>query len=252
MKKRTIIIIVNIAAALLLIGVLAWNFIPRLALSALIKNTLPEFEAAQVFDSYDITDGSLKTINHDNYSVGIPEDFTAVDVGELDAQYYANSDKSCCVLLLAYNEPLNINLLSDEYYQSIEGMPSYIAVSTMEEAFESLGNGVIPDNTYNTFKSAALLDSGDYNFWSIENTVAYIVLGTIKASLPQLGEIQYIYERDDVRGFVTIKAPFEEQPVYAATVELYSADDLDTPHTLMIHSESLDTIYAIINSVEFN
>ena len=122
----------------------------------------------------------------------------------------------------------------------------------MEKAFTSLGNDVLPNNTYNTYKAVALLDSGDYNFWSIENTTAYIVLGTIKTVIAQMGETQYIYERDDVRCIVTIKEPFEENPVYSATVDLYSESDLDTPHTLLIRSAELNDIYSILNSIEFN
>ncbi len=252
MKKRTVIIIVSIIAAVILIGVLAINLIPRFTLSALIKTTLPEFESAQMFEHYNVTDSTLKPVSCENYSIGIPSEFTQVDTGELSAQYYANSDKSQSVMLVENSEPLDLDLLDDDIYKDIDGMPSYIAVANMEKAFTSLGNDVLPNNTYNTYKAVALLDSGDYNFWSIENTTAYIVLGTIKTVIAQMGETQYIYERDDVRCIVTIKEPFEENPVYSATVDLYSESDLDTPHTLLIRSAELNDIYSILNSIEFN
>lgn len=252
MKKRTIIIIVSIVAALLLIGILLWQLIPRLALSALIKTTLPEFESAQMFDSYDITDDSLVEISTDGYTIDIPSGLIEKDMGELAAKYYHNADHTTSVCLVTDAEPLEMNLLDPEKYKDIEGMPSYVAVDNMEKAFESLGNGVIPDNTYNTLKSAALLDSSDYNFWSIENTVGYIVMGSVKLALAYMGDTQYIYERDDARAIVYVKNPIEDMNYYTVTAELYSTDDLNTAHFLIINAPTLNEAYAVLNSVKFD
>ena len=131
-------------------------------------------------------------------------------------------------------------------------MPSYVAVDNMEKAFESLGNGVVPDNTYNTLKSAALLDSNDYNFWSIENTVGYIVMGSVKLALAYMGDIQYIYERDDARAIVYVKNPTDDMNYYTVTAELYCTDDLNTAHFLIINVPTLNEAYAILNSVKFD
>ena len=59
------------------------------------KTTLPEFESAQMFEHYNVTDSTLKPVSCENYSIGIPSEFTQVDTGELSAQYYANSDNAC-------------------------------------------------------------------------------------------------------------------------------------------------------------
>ncbi len=252
MKKRTIIIIASIIAALLLIGCLVWFMLPRIALAAIINITLPELQSAQMFDSYDVISDDLVEVSFDGYNISIPADLTEQDMGDLSAKRYKNADDTVSVLLMTDAEPMEINLLATDICKDIEGMPSYIAIDNMKKAFESLGNGVVPDNTYNTLKSAALLDSGDYNFWSIENSVGYIVMGSTKLALAYVGDDQYIYEHDDVCAIVYVKYPTEDMNYYTVTTELYNTDDLNTAHFLIIKVPTLDDAYSVLNSVKFD
>lgn len=123
------------------------------------------------------------------------------------------------------------------------------------KGFGNAGNG-IPTNYYTLAKSCFLLTEEDYSFWNWSQGCAYVIYGLLKSELAYPADDTYIYEKEDICGFIYIvdisdHAQSDSSSLnYKVVAGMYSTDDFSTEHILMIQSDSLETTYAIINSAE--
>ena len=114
----------------------------------------------------------------------------------------------------------------------------------------------IPTNCYTLSKTCFLLTEEDYSFWDWKKGFAYVIYGLLKNALAYPCDYTYIYEKEDCCGFIYVvdktKQAQDDSSVlnYRVVAVMYSMDDFSTEHVLMIHSDSLETAYAIINSAE--
>jgi hypothetical protein len=130
----------------------------------------------------------------------------------------------------------------------------YIA-KQLVKGFKNAGKE-IPENYYALRKSCFLLTKEDYSFWHWTQGLAYVIYGLLKNELAYPCDYTYIYEREDCCGFINVVDKTEQAQSdssvlnYKVVVMLYNTDDFSTEHVLMIHTDSLETAYAIINSAK--
>ncbi|MBQ9948162.1 MAG: zf-HC2 domain-containing protein [Oscillospiraceae bacterium] len=252
-QRRTIVIIISVAlialAAVLFFGVIR----PRVELNKLINDYIPEVgKSAEYFTSYDITDESLVTLETEVMSIDIPANYVQKDLGELQSVMYHdsnNADRSVMVIT-SHTDMSDMNLFCRDNYDDVSDEEYEQIVKYLKNWFGALGNG-LPDSSYGTYKCIYLLNDDDRSFWNIGQNIAFGIMGLMKNELPLFGDVVYIYETDDMCGFVYVAMPKEQQDFYRVTADFYSTDDLNTPHTVMIRSETLEEAYSIINSITF-
>jgi hypothetical protein len=130
----------------------------------------------------------------------------------------------------------------------------YIA-KQLVKGFKNAGKK-IPENYYALRKSCFLLTKEDYSFWDWTQGLAYVIYGLLKNELAYPCDYTYIYEREDCCGFINVVDKTEQAQSdssvlnYKVVLMLYNTDDFSTEHVLMIHTDSLETAYAIINSAK--
>lgn len=251
-QRRKIITVIVGALVILLAVVFFWVIKPRIELNSLVSEFLPEVgEGAGYFTEYDVTDDSLVTLNTDVLSIGIPADYVQKDIGELDAVMYHDSenDDLSVLVMTSADDYSDMSLFHRDNYDDVSDEEYEVIVKHLREWFGALGNG-LPDSAYGTYKCMHMLSDGDRSFWNIGQNIAFGIMGIMKEELPIFGDTVYIYETDEKCGIVTISLPDDENDTYYAMVDMYSAADLNTPHSLIIRSESLDEVYAIINSIK--
>lgn len=251
MKKRIITIASIAAAIVVLVLVYLWVIRPRVALYKVIneyQEFLPSLEkSAEYFTEYSVTNDTFVTIDNGYVSAKIPSTLKHYE-DEAISYIYRNSDNSEGILFM--EEPYDLsgmNLLRPENFEGIEGIPADVGVNEITKGFESLGNG-LPNSAYGTWKCMALTDRSDYSFWNIKSDYCFLISAVMKEILLSGDDSIYIYENNDIYGLIKIS---EDDESYHITFDIYSADDLNTVHTLIIKIKSLDDAYAIINSVEF-
>ena len=247
-KKKTITIII-MCAAVLLIGYLAVAILaPRVFLALFIKNILTDIgEGAAQFTEYDvIADYETVTLSNGHIDIDVSSDFEKQGDDFEAAQVFKKGDTLYTVVLCDKVDDSGFNFVNDENYESYEiGMK--IGRERITKGFESIC-GCVPDTSYTTFKCINMLDESDYSFWDINKSCAYVIGGVCRNTLAQLGDV-YIYESDDICGFIQLKQNSEQDmSEYTATVDLYCSDDYNTRTVLLISAENTAEIYAIINS----
>ena len=248
-KKKTVTIII-ICAAVLLIGYLAVSVIvPRVMLHNLIKETLSSVgEGAEYFTEYDIVHtGATFSADNGHIAIDIPEECVKQDIDLNEAQLY-KEDNQCMVILLKSDEIDGMNILDPEKFDASDYKVK-IGLNELTEGIESFGNG-LPNSAYGTWKCAYMLDEEDYKPQSLNNQVAYSVIGVLKVSLPQFGEIS-VYENGEICGFVTVRenAEPENEGKYSVSLEIFTKDNLNKSTFVMVTTNNLDEAYAIMNSV---
>ncbi len=253
-QRRKIVVIIAVAVAVLLAVVFFWVIKPRIELNNLICEFLPEVgEGAEYFTEYDVSDDSLVTLETEVLSVDIPADYVQKDMGEIDAVVYHDSGNQELMIMVTTSETdfSDISLFYRDNYGDISDEEYETIVRYLKDWFGALGNG-LPDSAYGTYKCMHLLSDDDRSFWNIGQNIAFGITGILKESIPVWGEELYIYESDDKCGFVFVAAPHDDVSYYRVTADIYSTDDLNAPHNVIIRSESVEQAYAIINSIAFN
>lgn len=251
-QRRKLVIILIAALAVLLFVVFFWVIKPRIELNNLICDFLPEVgDGAEYFTEYGVKVEGLVTLDTDVLSIDIPANYVQKDMGELNAVMCRDSENEELYVMVMTDDTVlsamslfdrdNYEDMSDEEYDTI--------VRYLSDWFGALGNG-LPDSAYGTYKCVHLLSDDDRSFWDVGQNIAFGITGILKESVPIWGEEVYIYETEEKCGFVFVAAPKDDDSHYRVTVEIYSTDDLNTPHNVIICAESVEEAYAIINSID--
>ena len=82
----------------------------------------------------------------------------------------------------------------------------------------------------------------------MEKGFAYVVSGAIKNNT-WVADKNYIYETEDICGLIRVRELTEKDYKYYIIVDMFSTDDLDTVHGLLIKTNDLEMAYAMINSI---
>lgn len=250
MKKKTKIIIFCIGLAVLILGIAIWVIMPRAALSKAAREyIMPCFESkGEYFDRYDVRNDSFKRVESDFISVAIPSGFEVLE-NEYMPFFYKCNDTGETVFM--HSEPNNAVLDMTDYEQYADDA-SENDFQRMLDAFESFGNGM-PDSRFASYKCAVLLDEEDYSFWDLGKATVFNIVGMSRAYAFSNCKYLYVYESENVNGIIQIRENTydESKPEYEVIFEAFPVSDLNHSYTLFIDMNSLEDIYAVINSVEF-
>lgn len=246
MSKKTKIII-TVVSILVVLGLAAWFFVPRILIFLGTKSILPDVgESASYFTAYDVHAEDVQTVGNGHITVDIPADF------EVNKEYeggivYRNADETASLLIMEPSDMSELNLLdADSFSETISGLQGAYSVNQIRKGFEKIGNG-LPDSAYNTFKCVYLLDEDDNSFWSFNQGLAFMISATLKQTTPAYGHVE-IYETDEICGFVHVQE--HEDGTATGLLEIYRTDDLGTVNSMIIKNVERETIYAIMNSAE--
>ncbi len=244
--KKTTKIIVTIVSILLVLGLAAWFFIPRIYISLGTKAILPDVgEAATYFTAYDVRSEDVQTISNGHIAIDIPAEYVQKDVELNSPIIYQNSEKTASILLTAPDDRSDLNLMNaDSFSETVSGLRGVYSVNQIRKGFERLGNG-LPDSAYNTYKCIHLLDEDDNSFWNFNQGLAFLITGTLKGIVPAFGEVE-IYETEDICGFVEVSV--QEDGSISGWLTIYRADDLNTVSSVKFTGMDRETIYAVMNS----
>ena len=258
MKKKTKVIISCIVAAVLILGFVLWVILPRVALSKMAEEfLLPNFSRkGEYFDGYDVRNDSFIRVENEYISLSVPSDFKLET--ELAAEHhypyiYRREEPNEVILLMWEPDETVMDLTNYSQYAENENVPDEKAFKKMVDAFESFGNG-IPDSKYASYKCIALLDKEDYSFWDIGKATAFSVLGAFRVAAFSNYDKTYVYESEDICGILYVSEnsdDSDELTKYEVIFDAYPVSDLNYSYTVIIGMNSLEEIYAVINSVEF-
>ncbi len=283
MKKRLKIIVPIVAVIVLLILFYFIFLVPRFELKKKIDEVMPNIlYKADYFSEYDVIDTSFVTVDSYVSSVAIvgadiettaDEYFTAdipasmeyrsIDEGPLTirgpdepSHHYKNSDEeTVCFDYRPDSALVNGWRLTDDWADEISDIP----IDDLKEGFATLGYGN-PFTNYGCWKCITSIDKDDYSFWNIKSDYALYVSAYIsslvKRHRPYNHDFEYIYEKDNVCGILSINKHDnyldENITMYTACFDVFDACSADTEYkcSIYIRMQSLEDLYAIINSVE--
>ncbi len=259
-KRRRVALIAVFSVVVLMI--LAGSLGLRLVIRHFAKQVRTDFNVTvEYFTEYDLTmpdSEAVQEITLNGVTATIPADFIEMEP-VVESPRYGTVDEegnpTQQVIFMPPSDVSEMNLFGEENMENLSNFPlGQYAVNQLKKGFEALGHG-IPDNFYHMTKANFLLTEEDYSFWNWQQGFAYVISGYIKNQTPVIGEYVLIYEEDDICGFiyVTDKSAKEGNVStvsdYYVIADLFSTSDFSTGHTLIINCESLEEIYAIINSV---
>ncbi|MBR4085774.1 MAG: hypothetical protein IKK33_15975 [Lachnospiraceae bacterium] len=253
MKKKKIIIAV-IVVILLLAGAV-WPMIPRVKVYKIVREFSDEVfaeeakETCEYFTDFNITYAPtepIQTVNHHGITVDIPADWVLKETG-LKAFLYLSPNEEECIIITEPDDLSFYSLLNENQIEElITDLPTKLGTKRLVKGFESLDIGM-PDSGYNTMKAGLLLTQDSCSLFNLEKTIAHYIMCLIK-TLGIAGEQHFIYETEDIHALYHIH-PRENDylsPIYA---DVFSPDDLNTCHTLVIKINSYERLYALMNSV---
>lgn len=253
-KKRIIITVVIVL--LMAIGAI-WFMLPRVELynaaRELTETGFPGTSHHEYFKQFDVTydsDLPLQTVSHDGLSIDIPADWTIMEISLENSLTYESPDKSQRILLLEASDLTGYSLFNEEQVAELTAdLSSKVGLNRLENGFDALGIPM-PDSAYATMKSALLLEKDSYSLFNMDKTLAYYIVGMIK-SVEMEYALNYIYETEDICATYHVSPPSEEHP-YRVTADIFSAKDLNKAYSLIIRTDSEETLYAMMNSVQVN
>lgn len=244
-----IIVIVSLAILLWVLGL-------RLLILFAAKQITSEMTPpAEYFTEYDITinaDDDVQSITHDGLTMTIPGNYVERETSLENTLIYnlplEDTTDTESVVFMEASDLSDMNLFGEENMAAYTGgFLDKFAVNKLKKGFDDLGHG-LPDSAYNTFKSTSLLSTDDYSFWNWKKGFAYVVSGAIK-NTTWIADKNYIYETEKICGIIHVRELTERDYKYYIVVDMFSTDDLDTAHGLLIKSDSLEQAYAMINSI---
>lgn len=261
MSKRKKIILITVIVLVLLV-VLIPSIGIRLAIRKHAKEITPELgPTAEYFTAYDesfVAVDYVQTISHGGLTLTAPGYFEKDELSLENTYMYTYKDEagtvSESIVFMAPYDMSDMNLFSEENMEQFtNGFLDEYAANQLKKGFEKLGNG-IPDNAYHTNKCIELLSADDYSFWNWKQGFAYVVCGILRSESMWLN-YHYVYETEDTCGIIRVRDfsidgnATEKGYRYYIIADMYSTADLNTVHGLLIKCNSLETAYAIINSV---
>lgn len=258
LKKRILITVIVLVLLVILIPAIGI----RLAIRKHAQEITPALgPTAEYFTEYDesfaATDDT-QTLSHGGMTLTAPGYFAEEETSLENTSVYSHAGENGTVtesiVFMAPYDQSDMNLFSEENMEQFtNGFLDKYAANQLKKGFEKLGNG-IPDNAYHTEKCIVLLSEDDYSFWDWKQGFAYVVCGILKRESMWLN-YHYVYETEDTCGIIRVRdfskdgKQAEKGFQYYIIADLYSTDDLNTVHGLLIRCNSLETAYAIINSV---
>lgn len=248
MTKRKTVTIVIIIAAVLLVGYIAVSIVvPRVMLHITIKETLADVgDGAEYFTEYSVAHREA-TFSADNgyIMIDIPAELSTSEI-ILETTQLFKDDDGHMVTLLEEDDFSDMNLLDREIFNN-QDFKVRIGINQFIKGVESLGNG-LPDSAFGTLKCAYMLDEEDYNPYSFNNQVAYYYMGELKQALHT--GTTYVYENDDICGFIHVSenTTLPNEPDYFVDFDVYRKDNLNVATWVLFRSDDLQEVYAVINS----
>ncbi len=241
-------IIITIVSILLVLGIAAWFFVPRILLAlgtrAIVSD--PVGESATYFTAFDVRSEDVQTIDNGHIAVEIPTDFQEYKTHE-NSVIYRNGEETASIVLIGASDMSDLNLLAaDSFGETVTGLQGTYSVEQIRKGFERMGNG-LPDSAYNTYKCVYLLDEEDNSFWNFNQGLAFLTAATLKQATPAYGDVE-IYESDEICGFVHVQEA--EDGTASGLLEIYSVDDLGTVSSMIFKGVDRNTIYAVMNSAK--
>ncbi len=246
-KKKTVTITIIVASVLLVGYLVVAVIVPRVMLHNLIKENLSDIgDGAEYFTEYSVAHTEA-TFSADNgyIAVDIPKVYKKQDEFSISQLYRKNDTNS--ISILEYDDFSEFNLLDPRNYENYD-FEVEIGIKEFVSGVEGFGNG-LPDSAYGTYKCIYMMDEEDYNPFNFNNQVAYYAMGVLKTIVGTWGDVT-VYENDNICGFVHVseRTYIEEGAKYFGLLEIYSKDNLNELTTIMIHTDNLQEIYAIMNS----
>ncbi len=258
LKKRILITVIVLVLLVILIPAIGI----RLAIRKHAQEITPALgPTGEYFSAYDMTwkaSDDVQTITYGAMTLTVPDYFVKDESSLENTCKYSHNDEagnlSESIILTPPHDQSYMNVFSEENMEQFtNGFLDKYAAKQLEKGFEKLGNG-IPHNAYHTNKCIELLSADDYSFWNWKQGFAYVVCGILKRESMWLN-YHYVYETEDTCGIIRVRdfskdgKQAEKGFQYYIIADLYSTDDLNTVHGLLIRCNSLETAYAIINSV---
>ena len=263
-KSRLKKTILKVVSSFFVLFTLVGFFGPRLVFRYYAKLVTAQLgPAAEFFTEFDLNLSNTETVSEvtfDGMTVTLPEDFKEQDSPQGTACISKAQDEEGkpegSSVIMTIMDVSEMNQAVDEMImeQADGSFKKYVAKQLLK-GFEKAGNG-IPENHYALKKSCFLLTEEDYSFWNWSQGFAYVIYGSLKDELAYPADTTYIYEKEDICGFIYIVDRTERAKSnssvlnYKVVATMYSTDDFSTEHTLIMESDSLETAYAIINSAE--
>ncbi|MBR4085775.1 MAG: hypothetical protein IKK33_15980 [Lachnospiraceae bacterium] len=255
MKKKKILISVIVIIMLLVGTVLFMN--PRIKLynaaRELTETGFPKVSHCEYFNHFDVTyasDQPVQTISHDGLSIDIPADWMILENSLENSLTYESPDKSQRILLSEASDLTGYSLFNEEQVAELTADLSYtVGLKRLEKGFDALGIPM-PDSAYTTMKSTLLLERDSYSLFNADKTIAYYIVGMIKSIEPQFA-LNYIYETENICATYHVSPPDEEHP-YRVLADVFSAKNLNRAYSLVIRTDSEESLYAMMNSIQIN
>lgn len=253
MKKRVITISAIIVGVLIIGWFCIFILLPRVMLYNLI-NKLPNIDRnIDYFTDFSVTNSDVQTINNGYVSINIPKRFIKnEEKTELIPCLYNTPNNAESIFFMKEPDDLSdMNLLRPEIFEDIEGIPKELSIKEITESFEGLSSGTVPNSAYNTYKCMLLADKDDYSFWDLKKNTCFAIAAVLREVFIPAYDETFLYETEDICGIIYIIHNYGENEQEYVIFEIFDTDDLNTAHTLIIHVNSLEDAYAIINSAEF-
>ncbi len=256
MKKKILIPVLAVAVVIAL--ALSFYFLvlqPRNELDSYIKQNITDVGApAQQYDKYDIThSGEVIEVSNEAIAVKLPAKYEKQDISMDRGELYKAADENVTVIMpFSWGEEFDLTTAKDY------DVDTNVTAEEVVKGFQSIWR-ITPDCAYNTIKCAYLTEKDCYNFWDINSQKAYIVSATLKKTLSNGNRDVFIYEKDDICGIVSyferteseikeLQDKYGDATKYVATLEVFTKSDLNTSTTILVKVDSLDEVFAIMNS----
>ncbi|MBR5799117.1 MAG: zf-HC2 domain-containing protein [Lachnospiraceae bacterium] len=257
-KRVALITVLSVVAALALIGILGF----RLVILYFSKQVTTDFNpSVEYFTEYDRTMADTEAVQEiklNGIAVNLPAEYAEMDPVAESFRYGTADEEGNPVnqvLIMPPSDVSELNLFGEENMESLPDFPlGQFVVNQLRKGYEDLGHGM-PDDFYHMTKANFLLTKEDYSFWNWQKGLAYTISSYIKNQTPVIADYVLIYEEDDICGFiyVTDKSAKEGSNSaaydYYVIADLFGTSDLSTGYGMIITGDSLEEIYAIINSV---
>ncbi len=247
MKKKIIIIAVIV---LVLIGVgeaFYMNWLqPRLEVYNAVQDAVPDVGAPfEYFTDFTIKNDNTFTYQNGHILVELPADYVKGEISWSD-EYYEKNDREWLSIVEPTVQSTNFFFIPPKYWNEI----SKPKMDAVKESFESFGLG-LPEKAYDLFKAIYLLENEDYNFFDLDAAKTFLIAGEYKLT-SVADETIFIYERDDIRGFIDIRdnGNPDENGNYTLSLRIFTTNDLDVRTVIQIRTDSLEEAYGIINSAK--
>lgn len=257
-KKRTFLIaVISALVLLILLGCVGFRLVIFYFAKQVTPDVNPVIESYTEYDRKMTDTEAVQEVTANRMKLTIPADFEAVEPIQESVRYAtldAEGNPWEQVIIMEPSDVGEMNFFGAENLEELDRKPleKYVAKKLMK-GFEDLGYG-IPDNYFHLAKAYYQLKEEDYSFWNWQQGFAYVICAYLKSEVPMIADYMMIYETDEVCGFIFVTDRSAKTeiastgPRYLVIADLFSTGDMSTGHTLMLSGESLEQIYAIINT----